>query len=139
MEQDSIKNNIKTLRRHLKLSQKEMAERLNIDRNTYRNLEIGKTKLFNPMLDQIAEICGVTTEDLIVGTICFPEDLEKFNLPDAEQVLEEQPSPTYSLNQFEMAKRHNEELVWIKSTLLSISEEVQELRTAIDELAKKIK
>ena len=62
-----IKRNILLRRKELKISQAEMAQRLNVDRNTYRYIESGKTALVSGYLDRIAEILDVPAEQLLIG------------------------------------------------------------------------
>lgn len=62
-----IKNNIARLRAGLKISQIDMAGRIGMDRNAYRNIEVGKTALVHEKLDSIAINLGVSPESLILG------------------------------------------------------------------------
>ncbi len=62
-----IKKNISRRRKSLRITQAEMAEKLGVDRNTYRYIEMGKTILVSERVDQIAEILGVEPEELILG------------------------------------------------------------------------
>lgn len=67
MDNSSVKKNIRESRRKSRLSQQEMADRLGMSRNAYRDIEQGKTKLINGNLEQIAMITGTSTERLILG------------------------------------------------------------------------
>lgn len=62
-----IKENISHRRKSLRITQAEMAEKLGVDRNTYRYIETGKTILVSERVDQIADILGVEPEELILG------------------------------------------------------------------------
>lgn len=44
-----------------------MAEELGVSRTTYINFETGRSRLFNPLLDSMAERIGVSTEELLFG------------------------------------------------------------------------
>ena len=67
MDEKTIKSNIYRRRRTLSISQTEMAERLGLDRNTYRNIESGSTRIFNSHLEEIARLLGVSSEELVLG------------------------------------------------------------------------
>ena len=67
MDEKTIKSNIYRRRRTLAISQIEMAERLGMDRNTYRNIETGCTRIFNSHLEGIAQVLKVSPEELVLG------------------------------------------------------------------------
>lgn len=67
MDDNSIKGNISALREESDISQTEMAIRLGIDRNTYRKIEKGETRLLNGRVADIARELGVSTEKLVLG------------------------------------------------------------------------
>lgn len=67
MDEKTIKNNIFRRHRTLSISQTEIAERLGIDRNTYRNIESGGTRMFNCHLEDIARVLEVSLEELLLG------------------------------------------------------------------------
>lgn len=62
-----IKTNLIKLRNDLNLSQIDLADQIGISRNTYRNIEVGKTCLVHKSLDKIARHLGVSPEGLILG------------------------------------------------------------------------
>lgn len=66
MDEKIIKNNIRQRRRTLSISQTEMAERLGIERNTYRNIERGRTRIINCRLEEIARELKITPEELLM-------------------------------------------------------------------------
>ena len=78
---ESIKKNISRLRYLAKVSQTEMADRLKVNRNTYRNIEKGKTRFINEHLVPIARELGVDSEELVIGY--RPGD------PEADPILQE--------------------------------------------------
>lgn len=84
MDESTIKSNIETLRKAGHLSQLEMAERLGIDRNTYRGIEKGRTRVLNACLERIAEILGVSLFRLVAGC-----DLEEGDLHDLTDIRAE--------------------------------------------------
>lgn len=67
IDEKTIKKNIYLRRRALSISQTEMAERLGLDRNTYRNIESGKTRIINGHLDKIADLLETSAEELVLG------------------------------------------------------------------------
>ena len=67
MNEKEIKFNIRSLRQLRHISQQEMADLLNVERNTYRNIENGSTRIFNPILPRIAEILEVSVMKLLAG------------------------------------------------------------------------
>lgn len=67
IDDSSIKHTIYFRRRMLGISQDEMASRLGIDRNTYGNLETGKTRIINRHMHAIAEQLGSSLEELLLG------------------------------------------------------------------------
>lgn len=67
MDDNSIKEIISILREQKGISQTEMASRIGVDRNTYRNLEKGDTRLLSPHLESIARELGTSPERLILG------------------------------------------------------------------------
>ena len=62
-----IKSNIARLRAGLKISQSDVAARIGMDRNAYRNIEVGRTALVHEKVDAIAALFGVSPEGLILG------------------------------------------------------------------------
>lgn len=67
MDEKTIKSNISQRRRALSISQTEMAERLGVDRNTYRNIESGQTRIINHLFGKIAEELKISQEELMLG------------------------------------------------------------------------
>lgn len=67
MDEKTIKTNIYRRRKTLSISQTEMADRLGMDRNTYRNIESGCTRIFNCHLEEIARVLNISSEELVLG------------------------------------------------------------------------
>ena len=80
IDDNSIKKHISKHREKCGISQKEMADKLGMDRTTYRSIEKGKTKLINSHIHDIAESLGASTEEIVLGY--SPE-------PETHKVLEE--------------------------------------------------
>lgn len=82
MDENSVRKNISRVRKSLKLTQEEMAEKLGISRIAYRSLEMGDTTLFNDKLEKIAEVAHLSAEEVVLGYI--PETDEEPVLNEAE-------------------------------------------------------
>ena len=67
MDNTSIKQNIRNIRKSRKLTQEEMAFRLGMSLTAYRDLEKGETSIVNTHLLKIAELLDTTTEELVLG------------------------------------------------------------------------
>lgn len=67
MDNGSIKENIARKRIELGITQEEMARRLGIVRNSYRNIERGSAAIVSEHLAQIASALGTTSEELVLG------------------------------------------------------------------------
>lgn len=67
MDNDSIKVNIVRKRTEEGISQDEMARRLRISRNTYRNIEKGTAKVISERLNEIASSLNTSAEELVLG------------------------------------------------------------------------
>ena len=67
MNNDSIKENIRNIRKSRKMTQEDMAEKLGLSLTAYRDLERGKTTIVNANIFKIAEILGATPEEIILG------------------------------------------------------------------------
>lgn len=73
---------LKTLRSEAKLTQKEIADKLNISQQAYANWEKGKTLPANKNLTKLSEMLNTSTDYLLgktdqVKKSTFDEDLEK--------------------------------------------------------------
>ncbi|OOF65635.1 helix-turn-helix domain-containing protein [Rodentibacter sp. Ppn85] len=68
----SVQDKIRGLREQNRLSQEEMAERLNMSPSGYAKIERGETKLYLEKLEQIAQVFNLDITDLInTKSICF--------------------------------------------------------------------
>ncbi len=67
MENSTIKDNIRKIRKSRKLTQEEMAHRMNISLTAYRDLEKGRTSIVNENLSKIAELLNTSTEEIVLG------------------------------------------------------------------------
>jgi len=67
MDNLTIKDNIRRIRKARKATQEEMALRLDISLTAYRDLEKGSTSIINANVMKIADILEISTEELILG------------------------------------------------------------------------
>lgn len=67
MDNSSIKDNIRKVRKARKLTQEELADRLDISLTAYRDLEKGNTAIVNSNVIRLAELLDTTTEELVLG------------------------------------------------------------------------
>ncbi len=62
---DKVHENIRRQRLRLGLSQDEMADRMGIERTTYSNFELGKTKLFSRNMSLFCKASGLSEEEVL--------------------------------------------------------------------------
>ena len=67
MDNTSIKNNIRRIRKARKITQEEMAHRLGISVTAYRDFEKGGTSIVNGNVMKLADLLETSTEELVLG------------------------------------------------------------------------
>ena len=67
MDNTSIKNNIRRIRKARKITQEEMAHRLGISVTAYRDFEKGGTSIVNGNVMKLANLLETSTEELVLG------------------------------------------------------------------------
>ncbi|MBQ6878873.1 MAG: helix-turn-helix transcriptional regulator [Bacteroidales bacterium] len=67
MDNRSIKENIRRIRKSRKMTQEDMAARLDISLTAYRDLERGSTNIMNANIFKIAELLDISVEELLLG------------------------------------------------------------------------
>lgn len=67
MDNTSIKENIRKIRKERKLTQEDMAHLLGISVTAYRDLERGNTSIMNAHVLRIAELLETSTEEVVLG------------------------------------------------------------------------
>ena len=67
MDNTSIKQNIRNIRKSRKLTQEEMAYRMGLSLTAYRDLEKGETSIVNANLLKVAELLETSSEELVLG------------------------------------------------------------------------
>ena len=83
MDNNSIKDNIRRLRKQRRLTQEEMALQLGISLTAYRDFEKGKTSILHCNLMKIATLLDTPTEEVLLGY--RPSQIEGATLKDVEQ------------------------------------------------------
>lgn len=67
MDNRSIKENIRRIRKARNMTQEDMAAKLDISLTAYRDLERGSTNIMNANIFKIAELLDISVEELILG------------------------------------------------------------------------
>ena len=67
MDNSTIKDNIRRMRKASRLTQEEMAHKLDISLTAYRDLEKGSTNIVNANVMKIAQLLDTSTEELVLG------------------------------------------------------------------------
>lgn len=76
MDNNSIKDNLQRLRKQKKLTQEEMAARLDISLTAYRDIERGNTSIINNKVLKIPELLDTSIEEIVLGYEPSPADSE---------------------------------------------------------------
>ncbi len=67
MDDSTIKDNIRKIRKSRKVTQEQMALGMDISLTAYRDLEKGRTSIVNDNLAKIAYLLETSTEELVFG------------------------------------------------------------------------
>ena len=67
MDNTSIKDNLRKIRRARKMTQEDMAYKLGISLTAYRDMERGNTSMVNANLIRSAELLDTSTEEIVLG------------------------------------------------------------------------
>ena len=67
MDNNSIKDNIRRIRKNRKLTQEDVALRLGISLTAYRDLERGSTNIVNGNISKLAEEFDTSAEEIVLG------------------------------------------------------------------------
>ncbi len=119
MDDLTIKNNIAFERERVGLTQAEMADKIGIGRNTYRNLEKGETHILNIHLDALSGALGVSKEKLVLGY--DPADLS------GDGVLNDPYRESYAKKIKELEDQNNQ----LRSDNKNLREMCQQLRSQL--------
>ena len=83
MDNTTIKDNIRRIRKTRKLTQEEMALRLGISITAYRDLEKGNTSILNSNVYKIADLLDTPAEEIVLGY--RPSQIEGASLKEMQQ------------------------------------------------------
>lgn len=120
MDNGSIKDNIIRQRNKQKISQEEMARRIGLVRNSYRNIECGDTKIINEHIYDIAAVLDTTPEELVLG----------YKPTDASVTLEDLKMK-YESKQNELISKHEHEKAEYLSKIATLETIISDLRETI--------
>ena len=67
MDNTSIKEIIRKIRKERRMTQEEMADMLGISITAYRDLERGSTSIMNGNVLRLAELLNTSTEEIVLG------------------------------------------------------------------------
>ena len=67
MDNSTIKDNIRRIRKASRLTQEDMAHKLDISLTAYRDLEKGNTSIVNANVMKIAQLLDTSAEELVLG------------------------------------------------------------------------
>lgn len=119
MDNTSIKNNIRKIRKERKLTQEEMALRLGISLTAYRDFEKGNTAIINGNIHRIASLLDTPAEEIVLGY--RPSQIEGTNL---REVQEEYSGKIYILERrvsdLEKLVASYEEIIESKNEIISM-------------------
>ena len=82
MDNSSIKDNIRKIRKARKLTQEDMALQMGISLTAYRDFEKGSTSILNGNLHKIASLLNTPEEEIVLGY--HPAQVEGANLQDVQ-------------------------------------------------------
>lgn len=82
-------NRLYNLRKQKGLSQEELANRLNVSRQTISKWEIGDSTPDMEKLAAISELFGVSLDELVLGREQTPSETGASNIAEIREVLEE--------------------------------------------------
>ena len=85
---DKLHENIRRVRISLGYSQDEMADKMGIERSTYSNFELGKTRLLNRNMAKLSEVSGLSEEEILLGGGLMRGYLSEGDLSDRIDALE---------------------------------------------------
>lgn len=117
MNNNSIKENIRKIRKNKGLTQEDMAHRLGISLTAYRDLEKGATNIVNCNIPKFAEITGVTTEE-VLGYSAIP-DGARINDVTAEYGTRVENLQT-RISDLEKIVASLEEIIEVKNEIISM-------------------
>ena len=122
MDNSSIKDNIRKIRKKHCLTQEEMAHRLGISLTAYRDLETGRTSVVSGHLIKIADLLETSTEEIVLGYTPVRMPAERLN-----EIREE-----YNSRISELEK----EIEYLKKLVKNLEDTIQTKNQIIEMLRK---
>ena len=83
MDNTTVKDNIRKIRKTRRMTQEEMALRLGISITAYRDLEKGNTSILNSNVYKIADLLDTPAEEIVLGY--RPSQMEGTSLQEVQQ------------------------------------------------------
>ena len=124
MDNTTIKDNIRKIRKSRRLTQEEMALRLGISITAYRDLEKGNTSILNGNVYKIADLLDTPAEEIVLGY--RPSQIEGTSLREVQQ--------EYS-GKIESLKRR---ILDLEKIVLSLEETIESKNEIISMLKKRL-
>lgn len=124
MDNRSVKQRICKLREERGVSQKKMADQLGIDRNTYREIESGRTEIIYKRLPEIAGLLGVSLEALFSGEEGSGDGLEEAKAEYGAQMKRISDSYDVRLRELEKELRAKDEIIDILKRQIRDKEDI---------------
>ena len=119
MDNNSIKENIRNIRKSRKVTQEEMAYRMGMSLTAYRDLEKGETSIVNANLLKVAMLLDTTTEELVLGY--RPVQMEGPGLEDVrEEYTERMTNLEKRISDLEKLVSSLEETISSKNEIISM-------------------
>ena len=128
MDNESIKKNLMKIRLEHNMSQEEMADVLGVARNTYRNIEKGKTRLLSDTVMKVAEWAGKTPEEVALGF--FPSEPGSASLKDARERYNNQVK-TLSDQYEAKVEVLTKEIILLKDLVKEKDDNIRSLKTIV--------
>lgn len=107
-----------------------MAARLGMDRNAYRNIEVGKTAIVHDKLDAIADILMVPAERFLLGY----DPLDMDSDPRLATFKKE-----YGLRSQQEQEYSRKEIVRLKAEIIELRDKIDLLQGALEDKTEIIK
>ena len=124
MDKNSIKDNIRRIRKRSGMTQEDMAHELGISLTAYRDLERGATNIVNSNIARIAEITGTTTEEVLGYT----------TVPDEDRIQDVQVEYGAKIENLQTRINHLEKIVAsLEDVIATKNEIISILKKNIDE------
>ena len=137
MDEKTMRENITRAREKSGLTQKAVAESLGISRTAYSKIEKGPTKILSRRIGKIAEVLGVSLDELLLGYIPDPDSAGRLEQERADYGLKKASLVAGYEEKLEAASREKAALMALveslKETIRNQEEIIAMLRRRIPE------